>query len=87
MSLQSTPMEKGIERLSKHPQALQMNNMGTWGWSWQALFSLIGKSQLSKLEASSRSQTVIHQHHPCQIAVDSKLGEDALDAENKMGFD
>lgn len=49
--------------------------------------SLRGKTKHSKLRASPRSQTVIHQHRPCQIAVDSKLGKDALDAENKSGFD
>lgn len=49
--------------------------------------SLRGKTKYSKLSVFSRSQTVIHQHHPCQIAVDSKLGKNTLDAENKSGFD
>lgn len=49
--------------------------------------SLRDNTKHSKLRASSRSQTVIHQHHPCQVAVDSKLGKDALDAENITGFD
>lgn len=80
-------MEKATERLSKHPQALQRKEKqrGNMGLELPASF-LIGKSQLSKLGASSRSQTVIHQQHPCQIAVNSKLGKDALDAENKTGL-
>lgn len=89
MSLLSIPMEKATERktlkLSSSTPNEQYGNMGL------ELAALIGKSLLSELGASSRCQTqgpkVIHQNHPCQIAVNSKLGEDVLDDENKTSFD
>lgn len=80
MSLLSTPMQKPTEGLSMHPGADQMNKVVKWGWSYQP-------APWEPKPSTPRSQTVIHQHHPCQIAADSKLDKDALDAENKSGFD
>lgn len=71
---------KTLKASSSTPDA-QCGNMGLE----QPPSSLTGKNQVSKLGASSRSQTVIHQHHPCHIEINSKLGKDALDAENKTG--
>lgn len=58
---------------------------GMQGWDYEAAPKEVKLN--TTLRASSRSQTVIHQQHLCPTAVNSKLGKNALDAENKSGFE
>lgn len=58
---------------------------GMQGWDYQAGPKEVKPNATPR--ASSRSQTVIRQQHLSPITVNSKLGKNALDAENKSGFE